>query len=125
MFELIVPGSSEKIVRLTASLPWQTTCGIAKGQDEIKNIFGIASLSDESFPVVTRDKHVVITRRLVLPTITKINYEIGLDGTFPDVALLGSNLMSLKDVTIHLEEKVTIDTLNLLIILSCFLARPV
>ena len=114
-----MPGSSEKIVRLTASLPWQTTCGIGKGQDEIKNIFGIASLSDESFPVVTRDEHVVITRHLVLPTITKINYEIGLDGTFPDVALLGSNLMSLKDVTIHLEEKVTVDTLNLLTILSC------
>jgi hypothetical protein len=96
---------------MTASLPWQSTCGTGKGggdETEIKNIFGIASHSDESFPLVTRDEHVVITRRLILPKITKIHYEIGLDGTFPDVALLGSNVMSLKDVTIHLEDKVTL-----------------
>ena len=108
VFNLVVPGSSESIVKLAASLPWQTTCGIGKGEEEaeIKTVFGIASLGTETFPFVTRDADSVVTRRLVLPKIERINYQIGLEGTFPDVAMLSSNVLAKTDVVVHLEDKV-------------------
>jgi len=108
VYDLIVPGSSESVVKLTASLPWQTTCGIGKGEEEAetKTVFGIASLSAETFPFVTRDAELVVTRSLVLPKIESINYQIGLEGTFPDVAMLSSNVMAKNDLVIHLEDKV-------------------
>jgi len=110
VFELIVPGSSASIVRLTASLPWQSTCGVGKEEnvDETKNVFGAVSLSGEDFPLVTREVNTFVTRHLVLPRISKVDFQIGLDGTFPDVAVLSSNIMAKKDITVHVEDKVTI-----------------
>ncbi len=109
MFDLIVPGSSASIVKLTASLPWQSTCGIGKEEngEETKNVFGIVTLSSQDFPLVTRDVNSIVTQHLVLPRISKVDFQIGLDGTFPDVAVLSSNVMAMKDLTVHVEDKVT------------------
>jgi len=76
VFELPVPGSSSSIKTLTASLPWQSTCGVGKeeDEDETKIVFGIVALRGEDFPLVTQ--------RLVLPQISKVDFQVLISSTF-------------------------------------------
>ena len=104
-----MPGSSESIVRLTASLPWQTSCGSGKGENDVetKPVFGTAATTNEAFPFETRAVDSVVNRKLVLPKIDAIEYSVALEGTFPDVAMMSSNILAKQDLVVHLEDKVS------------------
>ena len=106
--DVIIPGNSESIVRLTASLPWQTSCGVGKGENdaELKLVYGTATINDEEFPVAARVTGDVAKRRLVLPKMDKIDFSVALEGTFPDVAMMSSNILAKQDQVVHLEDQV-------------------
>ncbi len=72
-------------------------------------VYGAARLHDQRFPLDERPPF-YSTRRLTLPRIEKIFYELGLAGTFPDKARLHTDLMGHSFV--HVEGGVFHDHAN-------------
>ncbi len=68
-------------------------------------VYGISRMSNLNFPLIGRDGKVAY-ENMVLPTIDRVSFDIGLDGTFPDVAELSSNIMAKDNQTLHVEQNV-------------------
>ena len=75
----------------------------------MKSVYGAARLHNQHFPLNERPPFYA-TRKLTLPLIEKIYYEIGLAGTFPDKARLHTDLME-HDI-VHVEGGVFHDKVN-------------
>lgn len=125
--DIVLSGKSEHLMELTAFLPWQATCGsnyhdwldpqrhgklhydrhhYHRGWGE-KLVYGVAKIHGEHFALSDRSSPKVAERHLTLPRIERIHFKLALEGTFPDVARLQTDLMG-QD-TVHVEEGVLHD----------------
>ena len=99
--QLLLSGKSDKIHQLTAFLPWQSTCH--------HQVYGMSKLSGQKFPLDERppfhaDLH------LTLPRLTNVDYQVDLQGLFPELATL--HLLDSK-VVANIEDSIRFGTAHL------------
>ena len=99
---LVLSGGSDKLYQLSAFIPWQSTC------NERSFAYGLSQIIDQKFPLSQRPPFET-SLQLTLPRITRIQYEVELEGLFPEVAQLHTESSHGKTRRVDVESSIRHD----------------